>query len=264
MSRDSPARKAPVRKAAAKEAAPAAPTAAAFLARLEATASDAERVKYDRYFPPASRRPGDRFVGVRMGTVFELAKAFIDMPLAEIERLLQSDTHEARAGAVSIMAKQAGLKQQTAARREALFDLYLRRHDRIDDWDLVDLGAWHVVGAHLADKPRDVLYRLAASANPWERRTAILATFAFIRRGELDDTFALAELLLDEPADLVQKAVGWALRVTGSNPARLAAFLERHAARMPRPMLRNAIEKLPPEERRRYLAMKPGATNAKS
>jgi len=253
------AAKSPARKAAAKEPPPSTPTATAFLTRLKSNASETERVKYDRYFPPAARRDGDRFIGVRMGTVFELAKAFVEMPPAQIETLLESDIHEARAGAVSIMAKQYGVKNQTAERRTELYDLYLRRHDRINDWDLVDLGAWHVVGVHLRDRPRDVLYELARSTDPWERRTAILATFAFVRNGELDDTFALAEMLLYDPHELVQKAAGWALRVTGGNRGRLTAFLDRHAARMPRPMLRNAIEKLPPEERRHYLALKPAA-----
>jgi 3-methyladenine DNA glycosylase AlkD len=98
-----------------------------------------------------------------------------------------------------------------------------------------------------------VLYRLARSKNPWERRTAILATFAFIRRGELGDTFALAELMLGEKEDLVQKAAGWALRTTGG--PRLRAFLDRHAASMPRPMLRNATEKLEPKLRQHYLKL---------
>lgn len=251
------------RKPAAKERPPEGPTAAAFLARLGENASEAERLKYDRYFPPAARRAGDWFIGVRMGTVFELAKAFIEMPPAEIERLLESDIHEARAGAVSIMAKQFGKRQQTEERRAALYALYLRRHDRIDDWDLVDLGAWHVVGAWLRERPRDVLYELARSASPWERRTAVLATFAFMRAGDLDDAFALAGMLLGETHEPVQKAVGWVLRETGRNRERLAAFLDAHATAMPRPMLRNAIEKLSPAERRHYLGLKADASNAK-
>src|SRR5690606_13124141 len=102
----------------------------------------------------------------------------------------------------------------------------------------------------------DVLFRLARSKSMWERRTAILATFAFIREGEFDDTYALAELMLGEKEDLVQKAVGWMLRATGNNPERLHALLDRHAARMPRPMLRTAIEKMPPAERTHYLGLK--------
>jgi 3-methyladenine DNA glycosylase AlkD len=245
------AAKPPPRARAGKEAAPEKPTANAFLERLAAHATEAERKQYERYFPPAERRAGDEFIGVRMGTVFELARAFIDMPPREIEKLMESDVHEARAGAMSIMAKQYQAKGTSAERRQDLYELYLRRHDRIDAWDLVDLAAYYVVGPHLLDRERNVLYRLAKSKNPWERRTAILATFAFIRRGELDDVFAIAQLMLGEKQDLVQKAVGWALRTTGG--PRLLAFLDAHATAMPRPMLRNAIEKLEPKLRQHYL-----------
>lgn len=244
------------RPRAAKQAAPEKPTAKAFVERLTAEASEAEQVKYERYFPLAERRKGDEFIGVRMGTVFELAKAFALMPPKEIEKLLESEVHEVRAGAVSIMAKQAQLKTATEEQRQALYDLYLRRHDRINDWDLVDLGAWYVVGRWLVNKPHDVLYKLAKSKDPWERRTAILATFSFMRQGEYDDTFALAELMLKEQHPLTQKAAGWALRVAGEEPARLRAFLDRNAATMPRAMLRNAIEKLTPDERAHYLKLK--------
>lgn len=246
--------KAPAR--AARQAAAGRLTAQTFLARLSAEANEAERLNYDRYFPPAGRRKDDRFVGVRMGTVFELAKVFVAMPPAEIERLMESDIHEARAGAMSIMAKQYQAKPTPSARRQELFDLYLRRHDRINDWDLVDLAAYHVIGPHLVDGDRRLLYRLAKSKDMWERRTAILATFSFIRRGDCDDTFAIAELLLHDPEDLVHKAVGWALRSAGTDRERLKAFLDRHAGNMPRIMLRNAIEKFPPAERAHYLALK--------
>lgn len=251
------AAKSAVRPRAVKQAAAETPTAEVFLERLQAEANEAERVKYERYFPLATRRPGDQFIGVRMGTVFELAKAFIAMPPGEIEALLESEVHEARAGAVSIMSKQVQDRKTTEARREELFALYLRRHDRINDWDLVDLGAWYVVGRWLVGKPHGVLHKLAKSKDPNERRTAILATFSFMRQGDYDDTFALAEAMLKEPHPLTQKAVGWALREAGGDAARLRAFLDAHAARMPRPMLRNAIEKFPPDERARYLKMKP-------
>jgi len=244
----------PAAPRASKEAVAEQATAAAFLERLHASASENERRKYVRYFPMATRRPGDVFIGVRMGTVFELAKAFIAMPPGEIERLMESEIHEARAGALSIMAKQYQAKTTPAERRQELFDLYLRRHDRINDWDLVDLAAYHVIGPHLVERPRDRLDSLAQSADRWERRTAILATFAFIRRGEVDDTLRLAEQLLGEEAELVQKAAGWALREVPEN--RLRPFLDRTAARMPRPMLRNAIEKLAPDTRKHYLGLR--------
>ena len=227
-------------------------TADAFVARLRGEASEVERTKYRRYFPERHAE----FIGVRMGLVFAAARDFAGMDLDQIERLLESDAHEIRAGAVRIMAEQAKARATTDDQVQALAGLYLRRHDRIDDWDLVDLGAWEVLGRSLLKRPRDVLDGLAASDDPWRRRSAITATFAFIRRDELDDTYRIAERLLDDEHDLVRKAVGWALRNAGDHdPGRLNAFLEANAASMPRSTLRNAIEKLAPEERKRLLAL---------
>jgi 3-methyladenine DNA glycosylase AlkD len=227
-------------------------TAKAFLARLEAAATPEQRTKYRRFFPTSA----DEFVGVPMGTVFALAKEHVDLPPDEIEKLLESPVHEARAGAVSVMAKQFGARRTSEQRRGELYDLYLRRHDRIDNWDLVNLGAWKIVGAWLADKPRDVLYRLAASPSQWERRTAILATLHFSMRGDVDDAFALAERLVDDPEDLMRKATGWALREAGRHDrARLLTFLDAHGATMPRVTLRAAIEHFEPDLRAHYLAL---------
>jgi len=234
--------------------------AAAFIERLEAMQSDDELRKIQRYFKSGEGEygQGDRFIGVRMGGMFELTKEFLAMPPGELETLLESDIHEARAGAMSIMAKQFALKKTSPERRGELFELYLRRHDRINNWDLVDLAAWHVVGAWLVDKPRDVLYRLARSGSMWERRTAILATMAFIRRGELDDTLAIAEILLHDPEDLIHKAVGGMLRTAADKDRpRLEAFLDKHAASMPRTMLRYALEHFDKDRRVHYLGLKP-------
>lgn len=232
------------------------PTARAFTERLMALQSGDELRKIQRYFKSGAGEygEGDRFIGVRMGSIFELAKQFVDLPPRDIEQLLDSDIHELRAGALSIMAKQFALKTTTDTRRKELFDLYLRRHDRINNWDLVDLAAWHVVGPFLADKPRKVLYKLARSNNLWERRTAILATFAFIKRGEVDDTLAIAELLLKDDEDLIHKAAGGMLRAVGGKDRKaLVAFLDTHASQMPRTMLRYAIEHFSPGERKHYL-----------
>lgn len=230
-------------------------TAHTVLARLHALQSDEELRKYARYFKfgEGEYAHGDRFIGVRMGHVFDLAKEMITLPPAEIELLMESDIHEARAAAMSIMAKQYAAKKTTPERRQELYDLYLRRHDRINNWDLVDLAAYYVIGSHLVERPREPLYALARSGNMWERRTAILATFAFIRRKDYADTFAIAELLLEDREDLVQKATGWMLRSI-SDRAALTAFLDRNARHMPRIMLRNAIEHFGPDERARYLA----------
>jgi 3-methyladenine DNA glycosylase AlkD len=199
----------------------------------------------------------DEVIGVRMKVVFDLAAEFKGMPLAEVETLLESRIHEARVGAVSVMDKQARAKATPESRRRALYELYLRRHDRIDNWDLVDRAAPWVVGGYLHDKPRDPLYELARSANPWERRTAIVSTYYFVRQGEVDDTFAIAEILLDDEHDLVRKAVGGWLREAGKKDGgRLRAFLDGHAATMPRVTLRFAIEHFSDHERGRYMAMR--------
>ena len=139
---------------------------------------------------------------------------------------------------------------------DELYQLYLRRHDRVNNWDLVDLAARDVVGAYLRDRPRGILYALARSPFWPERRTAVVATAYFIRDGDLDDTFAIAGLLLDDPHDLVHKATGWMLRYAGSKDrAPLLGFLDAHASVMPRAMLRAAIEHLDPELRRHYLGL---------
>lgn len=131
-------------------------------------------------------------------------------------------------------------------RSKELYELYIRRHDRINNWDLVDLAAYYVVGKYLADKPRDILYNLARSQNLWERRSAIVATAHFILKlKETDDTFKIAEILVNDPEDLVNKGTGWMLRSAGDiDHPRLLGFLDRYAATMPRILLRYSIEKL--------------------
>jgi len=232
-----------------------------FTERLTAHRSPEQLKKYHRFFKFDEDQPdaGDQFIGVRMGQVFELAKEFIDMPLDEIEKLLESPIHEIRAGGCSIMAKQATDKKTPERRRKELYDLYLRRHDRINDWDLVDLGAYKVVGSYLFDfdQPRDILYQLARSPDTWERRTAIVSTAHFIRHGDVDDTFKIAEMLLQDDQDLIHKATGWMLRAAGdADRQRLLSFLDTHAVTMPRTLLRYAIEHLDKGQREAYLSMK--------
>jgi 3-methyladenine DNA glycosylase AlkD len=232
-------------------------SASAFVAALWHEQSDAELAQYARYFPVDvdGRVDGDRFIGVRLGTVFSLAGDFAAIPLDQIEALLYDDIHEARAGALRIMANRAKAKSADESTRRQLYELYLRRHDRINNWDLVDLGAWDVVGGWLRDHPRDVLYRLAESKSLWERRTSMLATLAFVRRGELDDAYAIAERLLGDPEDLVRKPIGAVLRAAGDHDEpRLLAFLERHGPSMARVTLRFAIEHVDEATRRNILA----------
>jgi 3-methyladenine DNA glycosylase AlkD len=233
-------------------------TAASFIERMSALASPAEVEKYNRYFKtgPGQYAEGDTFIGVRMGLVFALAKEFTGMPVAELERLLESEIHEVRAGALTIMNEEAKRKKTPDARRTELFDLYLRRHDRINNWDLVDVACRYVIGVYLFDRPRDILYTLARSHNLWERRTAIVSTWYFIRAGQTDDAIALSAMLLGDREDLIHKATGWMLRYVGDiERPRLIAFLDEHAGTMPRTALRYAIEKFTPEERAHYLGL---------
>jgi 3-methyladenine DNA glycosylase AlkD len=233
-------------------------TAKRFVEKLSAQRSTKHAESIQRYFKQGK---DDIFIGVPMGKVFALAKEFIDAPLGEIEKLLESPIHEARAGAVSIMDFEARRKKTSDARRKDLYDLYLRRHDRINNWDLVDRSAQYVVGGYLFDKKRDVLYKLARSKNIWERRTAIFSTSYFLRNGEVDDTFKIAEMLLNDKEDLIHKATGWMLRVAGGvDRQQLLDYLDVHAATMPRTMLRYAIEKFDPKLRAHYLGLKKEGT----
>ena len=234
-------------------------TAKRFVEKLKAHRSPIELEKIQRYFKSGKGEygEGDKFMGVRMGQVFALAKEFIEMPPNEIEKLLESQIHEARAGAVSIMDWQARNRKTPEARRKELFDLYMRRHDRINNWDLVDRSAPYVVGGYLFDKPRDVLYKLARSKNVWERRTAIVSTYYFVRQGDVADTFKIAETLLNDDHDLIHKATGGWLREAGKKDRhRLLSFLDKHAATMPRTALRYAIERLDKKQRAHYLGLK--------
>lgn len=238
---------------------PARTKANEFVKKLKTYSSPGEVEKTQRYFKSGNGEygEGDKFIGVRMGQLFALAKEFIEMPLDEIEKLLESPIHEVRAGGLSIMGQQSRRKKTPDSRRKELFDLYIRRHDRVNNWDLVDLGALYVVGIYLLDKPRDILYKLARSKNLWERRTAIVSTGQFIKQGDVDDTFKIAELLLKDDRDLVHKGAGWMLRAAGDSDRRkLLSFLDKYAATMPRTLLRYAIEHLDQKQREHYMSMK--------
>lgn len=234
-------------------------TAKHFVEKLKEHQSQAELEKIQRYFKSGEGEygEGDVFMGVRMGTLFKLSEEFIDMEPGEIEKLLESPVHEIRAGAVSIMNKQGRNKKTTEARREELFNLYLDRHDRINNWDLVDLGAAYVVGRYLFNKPRKILYQLAHSKNIWERRTAIVSTSYFLMSKQVEDTFKIAELLIKDEHDLIHKAAGGWIRQAGkTDRKRLLEFLDKHAATMPRTFLRYAIEHLDKKQKEYYMSLK--------
>jgi 3-methyladenine DNA glycosylase AlkD len=231
------------------------PTAAEIESRLRQLGSPQDAEFLQRYFRtgPGEYAEGDRFLGIRVPAIRQLVRTYRGTSLDEVAALLQSQWHEARLLALLLLVDTYA--RGDAATREAVYRLYLGSTRYINNWDLVDLSAPHVVGAHLAGGDRSELERLARSASLWERRIAMLATQHFIRRSEFGTALRIAEILVEDRHDLIHKAVGWMLREVGNRDrAAEEAFLRRHLAVMPRTMLRYAIEKFPPELRRAYLA----------
>lgn len=228
--------------------------AKSFIRDLSKQKSKAELEKVQRHYKGPSE--GNKCLGVRMGAIFELAKLYKELPLDEIELLLDSQYYEVRMGGVSVMDFQARRKTIEPSEFKQIYDLYIRRHDRINNWDLVDRAAPHVVGGYLFERSRKPLYKLAKSKDIWRRRTAIVATAFFIRHKDLEDTFAIGEMLINDNNEYVQKAVGSWLREAGKkdNP-RLKRLLSKCAATMPRITLRYAIEKLDKATRNKLMAL---------
>lgn len=204
---------------------------------------------------PGEYGEGDRFIGVNVPTLRKLSREFQDIPLRSVATMLSSRWHEERLLALLILVRQ--YQQGERKQRDSIHSVYLRNTRYVNNWDLVDLSAEHIVGGHLRGANRALLVRLAKSKDLWERRIAMLATFHYIKAGEFKDALRIATLLLDDPHDLIHKAVGWMLREIGNRDRRVEeAFLSQHASRMPRTMLRYAIERFPEPLRRRYLAAK--------
>jgi 3-methyladenine DNA glycosylase AlkD len=217
--------------------------------------SDPDRAAALRRFfktAPGQYGAGDRFLGLTVPAVRAVAARHWALPLSDLEVLLRSPWHEERLLALVILVRR--YERETPTGRAAIYRLYLRNTHRINNWDLVDCSAGQIVGAHLSESNRAVLQRLARSRSLWERRIAIIATGSYIRRGEFGETLRIARMLLADPHDLIQKAVGWMLREVGKRDRAVEEeFLRRHAHRMPRTMLRYAIERFPAGLRRRYL-----------
>ncbi len=191
--------------------------------------------------------------------IFALAKECQAMPVSEVVNLLKDSIVDHRLGAVSILDWKARNKKTSVNEKEEIYHAYMDNHKWIDDWGMVDRAAPYVVGGYLYNKDRDPLYKLAKSEAPMERRTAIVSTYYFIRKNDIDDTFSIAEILVSDKDKYVQKAVGSWIREAGKrDEARLKAFLDEHAGDMPRVTLRYAIEKLDRQTKDYYLAMKDG------
>lgn len=218
--------------------------------RLQALSDAEKREIFPKFFKAGKGEygEGDRFLGVTVPNIRAIAKLHKDVSIEEIRKLIQSEWHEVRLCALIIMVEKS--KKKDEALRKELFNLYLSQTKRINNWDLVDLSCRFIIGEYLLDKSRDILYQLAQSPLLWDNRIAIVSTYAFIRKGQLEDTYALSDLMMQHPHDLMHKAIGWMLREAGKrNPERLYDYVMSHRADMPRTMLRYAIEKFSPKER---------------
>ena len=195
---------------------------------------------------------GDIFLGIRVPLLRKLVKKYRGISITEVRKLLHSKFHEERLLAVLMLVQL--FKSGDKSVEKQVYDLYLENTEFINNWDLVDISASHIVGAHLHEKDKAPLYNLVQSKNLWERRISIISTFYFIRQNEFDDTLKIAKILLNDKEDLIHKAVGWMLREVGKREIEFEEeFLQEHYKIMPRTMLRYAIEKFPETSRKMYL-----------
>ena len=218
--------------------------------KLQALSDAEKREIFPKFFKAGKGEygEGDRFLGVTVPNIRAIAKLHKDISIEEIRDLIQSEWHEVRLCALIIMVEKS--KKKDEALRKELFNLYLSQTKRINNWDLVDLSCRFIIGEYLLDKSRDILYQLAQSPLLWDNRIAIVSTYAFIRKGQLEDTYVLSDIMMHHPHDLMHKAIGWMLREAGKRDAnRLYNYVMSHRADMPRTMLRYAIEKFSPTER---------------
>ena len=202
---------------------------------------------------PGQYGEGDKFLGIKVPVTRDVVKAcWRDTSMEDIRECIESEYHELRLAALLTLVQ---IFHSKKALRQECVDFYLAHTARINNWDLVDLSCYPLLGEWLLDKDRSLLYSLAREGKTiWEQRIGIVSTMTFIRHGQLDDTFAIADILLHHPHDLIQKAVGWLLREAGKRDKEaLTSFLAERSAGMPRTMLRYAIEKFPEEERKKYL-----------
>jgi 3-methyladenine DNA glycosylase AlkD len=225
------------------------------LQRELAAAGDKDRAKTLAWFFKTGKgeyAEGDQFLGLPVPVLRRIALRYRDLGLKDLESLLASPVHEHRAAAVEILVTQ--FEHGDERTREQIVTFYLKQTRRINNWDLVDGSAPYILGAYLLGRPREILDRLADSDNLWERRIAIVSTFAFLKHGSVDDTFRIAEQLLADKHDLIHKATGWALREAGKVcPPALVRFLRKHYKALPRTTLRYAIERFPADQRKQML-----------
>ena len=218
--------------------------------------ADASQVEgLSRFFKtgPGQYGEGDKFLGIKVPVTREVVKAcWRETSRQDLEECIASEYHEVRLAALLALVE---LFRHNKPKQKEYVDFYLAHTDRINNWDLVDLSCYPLLGVWLLDKDRTLLYDLARSGKTlWEQRIGIVSTMTFIRNGQLQDTFDIADILLHHPHDLIHKAVGWLLREAGKRDKEaLVQYLEPRWQTMPRTMLRYAIEKFPEAERQQYL-----------
>jgi 3-methyladenine DNA glycosylase AlkD len=227
-------------------------------ASIHALANPQKQGVFKNFFKtgPGEYGEGDIFLGLTVPQQRKISKEYKDLPLNETEKLLRSKIHEERLTALLILVLQ--YKNGDEVKKKSIVDIYLSNFNFINNWDLVDSSAHYILGDWLLKRNRSMLYKMAKSKILWEKRIAIMSTFAFIYAGEYKDTFAIAELLLNDKHDLIHKAVGWMLREVGKrvDVIHLRSFLTKHSENMPRTALRYAIEHLPEKERKEWLKSK--------
>ncbi len=202
---------------------------------------------------------GDQFLGIRVPVTREMVKRlWRDTTMQDLELCIQSPWHEVRLAALLVLIQQFKHNKKRPDRQRECIDFYLRHTDHINNWDLVDLSCYELLGTWLLDKDRAILYDLARNGKTmWEQRIGIVSTMQFLRHYQQDDTYAIADILLHHTHDLIHKAVGWLLREAGKrDEQRLIDWLNERHATMPRTMLRYAIERLPEDIRQEYLQRK--------
>ena len=201
---------------------------------------------------PGQYGEGDIFIGLKIPVIREIVLQYIDLPHLEISKLLKSPIHEERLAALFILVAQ--YRKAKAPAREKIYKFYLKHKKWINNWDLIDLTAPLVVGDYLSDKSKKPLHQMAKSKNLWERRIAIVATYQFIKKNHFSETLQISQTLLNDSHDLIHKAVGWMLREVGKKEQNAEEnFLRKHYKKMPRTMLRYAIERFPEKKRQAYL-----------
>lgn len=221
---------------------------------LRSKANESKAAVLQRFFKTGKGEyaEGDIFLGISVPELRKTARDFQSLSFAEITKLLHSQIHEERMTALLVLVFQFSVADEK--QRERIYSLYIRSSKWINNWDLVDLSAPQILGSYLLHKDKKILRTLATSKNMWERRIAIVSTYAFIRQNSFVETLKISEILRDDSHDLIHKAVGWMLREVGKRDLEAEKkFLGKYYKRLPRTMLRYAIEKFPESERKNYL-----------